>query len=113
MEWYFVLALVPVYIAGAVFTLGARLWPRWRDTAGHIRPNPLHLIEAIFWPAAWPIWALAWYFWWELKWLGRFLRLCGRITIRVPVAPFRISRHLYRLAQTVFGQSVSPTPPTP
>jgi hypothetical protein len=110
IEWYFVLALVPVYIAGGAFTLGARLWPRWRDAEGRIRPNPLHVIEAIFWPAVWPIWAVAWYYWWQLRGLWWLLRQCFHIAIRLPVAPFRLSRQMYRLAQGIFAENVNLTP---
>jgi hypothetical protein len=111
MGWYFIPVFILVYIAGGAFTLGARLWPRWRDAEGHIRPNPLHILEAIFWPAAWPIWALGWWYWWQLKGLWRLLRQGGRLAIRLPIAPFNsFPRHLYRLAQGIFAESVNSTP---
>jgi len=46
MEWYFIPVFTLIYIAGVAFTFGARLWPRWRDANGQIRPNPLHAVEA-------------------------------------------------------------------
>ena len=82
MDWETVavvsLVSVVIYPLGVFFTAGIRLWPRWRDAGGNIRNNPLHNIEAIFWPVAWFLWAWLYYSFWLLLffwWIARFIIL--------------------------------------
>jgi len=86
-----------VYILGAFFTAGIRLWPRWRDAEGNIRNNPLHIIEAIFWPIAWYVWVYGYLGWFTVRGLLWILRVVARI----PPALLRVPRWIYRLGEQI------------
>ena len=101
MDWQTVLVLAlsgtVIYILGVFFTAGIRLWPRWRDEEGRIRNNPLHIVEAIFWPVAWYLWAYLYLGWFILRSLWGILRVIARI----PRTFLRTPRWFYQLGQWI------------
>ena len=105
MQWWqwaiVVLAFLPVYVYGVYFTAGIRLWPRWRDDEGQIRLNPFHIIEAVFWPVAWPAWAWLYWYFWQMKAVWRGVRAIVQIPWILYRILFRGPKQAYQLGRWI------------